>query len=515
MVRNAKPRLTSRSKGTPSTTGVSNPDVVADHGPKKKAATQKISSKKPVSGKDSKNIVDVINQYAAKNARLTYDYEATPGETKKLTKAEKQSIEAWSGEQKHKVRDAWMAGMLAANKEQHGHEGVFQAKELQNLTVGIPMPCLALEFLFKNDCWPLSTLAIINGDWGSCKSAFLFEIYRWFADCNGGGFHYDVESKMSHDLFCGILRINPQQGDDSPVIVHRVKSMEDWQRRLTFDVKLAKKRMIGTKDEPGPGRTIPICFGIDSVSGKGSEEIEKKMLEKGTVGREFPAEALFTSRYLKHLPQQMDNWPFSVVFISQLTQDMAAAEGGRPSRSGDGKKMPGPSRTAYQETYEIRNEVWKSKINTANFDGIGIRMRCSKNALGETGKSIRTRMIWWDDEIGVNQKGLPIYHTKYKWDWNWATVNMLYELDEKFKKRLKRQGFVLNVKSPTADVECEAQCDALGMGKEFASWNRVGGLIHSNPEIMAMLRNELRIIHRPIMQGNYIEQIDSLRGDLP
>jgi len=128
--------------------------------------------------------------------------------------------------------------------------------------------------------------------------------------------------------------------------------------------------------------------------------------------------------------------------------------------------------------------------------------------LAPTNRRIRSRFIWWTelDDNGEPQQ----YHV---WDWNWSTVSILHEIMTTHKgpekQRLKDLGWAMEVKSPSADIECLASVPLLGMKKgDFLPWQDVGQMIHESPEVMAILRKGLGVETRRTMSlGENYESI--------
>ena len=87
-------------------------------------------------------------------------------------------------------------------------------------------------------------------------------------------------------------------------------SIDDWQQRLTASIDAMKGAMDGTAADPGPGRTFPVMYSVDSIMGKLTAESQRKIAEEGFAGRGFPIEALAISRYLSSVPSWLDGWPF-------------------------------------------------------------------------------------------------------------------------------------------------------------------------------------------------------------
>lgn len=486
------------------------------------AEPQPIAAPEPAAGKkkfkvdkniDAPTTINTSKPKSGLETRRIHDYDTAHGmKRKKLTKAAQKSLAEWSGDMHMRKRDTYFQAQGALAKERFGHASVFNGNELNSLLVGIPMPSLALEWATENDVFPLSQVVIICGRWGTCKSALLYEIFRWFAAMGGGAIHHENETKFSEDLCTSIMGID-MHNPACPIIVNKCTSVEDWQERMTFFLKDQKKRLIGTKEAPGPGRTIPVCFSVDSVMGKSSVEKQEKIQAHGSAGRDGPVESLKISGYFQAMSHEFDNWPFSLVLVNHLKPKVTM---GGEDDGGDSETSPGGKFVRFQESFELRTSVWKSKIDTSQFDGIGIRIHCAKNSFGVTGRKIKTRMLWWDEEIGQHPKtGQPLYQRRTKWDWDWSTITTLNELPDKMKARLKKADFHLAVKSPTADVECLAQSRTLGMGKDdWESFQVVGAMIRQNEDVKDLLRTALSIKRRALLRGDYLEQLDQLKQKL-
>ena len=481
-------------------------DEFEDQAPTKKTAVKKKTStkKKTASGSDEIEEETLIGQ-RKRRKRRTHNYDAnspeTKGKKKKLSKKAKKSLEIWQGENRSRARDLFFIAQSNIAKAKFGHHSVFAANEANALVIGIPVPCLGIEWLLQQDVLPLSAVLMIAGKWRTCKSALLYEIFRWFDKANGGAILMENETKYSPDLCGSIMGFKPGQ---VPIIVNRCTSMDDWQNRLTYYVKEQKRLLIGTQEEPGPGRTIPICFAVDSVLGKSTDETKSRIQKDGHSTKSYPEEARSLTQYLQATSDAYDNWPFSLAMVNHLKKEIT-------EDSGDHNKKPGGDMQSFQASFEFITSTWRGKIETEHFDGIGVRIECSKNSLGVTGRKIKTRMLWWYEW----DEDYEDHIQRTVWDWDWTTVTTLNELPNKWKNRLKERGFVLKVKSPMADVECLANCRAVGMAKdEYLTFSEVGALIRQNEELSEEIRIALAIKRRALMEGDYLEQLNELTEEL-
>jgi hypothetical protein len=401
--------------------------------------------------------------------------------------------EKWHGKQN--IRNTMMDNFVAAAKEKFGATRVFGSrKELEQLCVGIPTPSLPMEYVIANDILPFA-LIMLAGSWGSCKTSLLFEFFRWVYESNGIEFHVDVEHKFDGDFACNIMRAPPGL---QPYISNRAHSTEEWQNMLTHYANEAKKALTGTKEEPGPGLTVPVAMGLDSLAAGLSEEIQDKVFAAGHAGRAHPVDALKNKNFINAFVPQMADWPFMLLIVNHLktkTDDQGIEH----------KYTLGGGNVNFRESIELHNSVWKSKFKNNQFEGIGVKIACAKNSFGPTHRSIKTRFIWWYEEDPNTGELIQ----QVTWDWDWSICDLLNSAEGIYKKRLQDRGINIKTKSPTADVECMANLTALGMGKEeYLNYQEVGRMIHENPKICADIREALSIKVRPkLINGIALDKI--------
>lgn len=400
----------------------------------------------------------------------------------------------WSEANKVATRDKLMMGMIQAAQKKFGTSKVFGSRaQIEQLAIGIPVPSLAFEYLIGNDIFPFC-MVMLAGQWGTCKSALLYEIFRWFYEQGGWPFHTDTEFKFDADFACSIMRA---AASTLPVTSARASSLEEMQRMLTHFLKESKSICTGSKEEPGPGKTVPMCFGIDSLVGAASEEVSEKIMTKGNADRSFPIAALKNSGYLTAIKREFDGWPFSLVIVNHLKQ--------QTTDSGDKQDYtPGGQAFNFHESFEIHTSKWRSNISNGSFEGVGIRLKCAKNSFGPTGRKIKTRFIWWIED---DADGHP--HDKHIWDWEWALCTLLNETQGVERQRLRDRGLLLTAKSPAADVECMANFPAIGMSKkDFLPFQDVGRMIQQDPAVCDLIRDALNIKRRHSLGSMSFDQIE-------
>jgi hypothetical protein len=362
--------------------------------------------------------------------------------------------------------------------------------------IGLPMPSLTMEYLFQMDVFPLSNFLQVSGPPSSCKTGLLVEFMRWFCLAGGGGHFQDAELKLSESWVRSILA-----NDEffSRIPIDRPQSMNEWQQNFNFYLQVHKKHMTGTKDDPGPGRVIPICLGLDSLVARSTDEVHEKITSEGSAGRGHPVDTMSITRFFKAKLADIEGWPFTVVVINHTM----------PKMDGDGPwdtREPGGEFVKFQQTYHIGcNKA--GELSTAKFKGKTVALNCKKNGYGEGDRRARSRVLWrYEDVEGESDPRQVTW-----WDWNWSICDLLVHLKDwkqpMLAQRLRDSGVVLEAKSPDADVEPLAQCKALGMGKnDWLSYSEVGAMLHANEEVRNKIRRALAIRRRPVLDGVYYQQ---------
>lgn len=404
---------------------------------------------------------------------------------RRLSKKSKETLRSrWNQKNSAVSRDGMMSQLLNSARDKFGSDRVFGSREeLEQLCVGVPTPSLAFEYMIANDIFPLQSVMMLAGSWGTCKSALSYEFFRWIYELSGVSVHIDTEDKFDGEFASDIMRV---PHGVNPIISSRANSLEQMQQMLTHYLQQVQKTMIGTKENPGPGKIVPCCFTIDSLAAAASEENQEKILKAGNAGRAHPVEALKNTGYLKSIKKQFEGWPFTLLIVNHLkekTDDMGRSH----------KYTLGGEAFNFHESFQLENSVWKAKFKNSKFSGIGIRIKCSKNSFGPTGRQIRTRFLWWveDDE----ETGQP--RDVFLWDWNWALCTLLNEAEGSEKQRLQARGIHIKCKSPAADVECLANMQILGMGKdEYLPFQEVGQMIQDNEKVCELIRDALNIKRR-------------------
>lgn len=443
---------------------------------------------------------------------------------RKLKKKQQDQVDlTWKGKNRGKAIDIFFKTKAEKARQKFGHSSVLIGDSTEGLVIGIPCPSLAFEYVIAQACFPLGLVIVLVARHGVGKSALVAEFGRWFHEAGGGMELVENETKFNPHWYKSIL--TPEVYDKMPL--YRSTSLEDSQRKLTYGVSSAKHLMEGTLTDPGPGRTIPIMWAIDSLMGKQSEEVQEKILGKlgedgkrgskgeGAASRAHPVEALKITQYFKTIASEFDEWPFSLVLVNHLkskTDDM-----GHELRS-----KAGGAHIDFQESFELELTKLgghKKKIQCAEFEGVPLSISCEKNSFGPTHRRIQTRLLWWYEDDHTTPDG---YVQRTSWDWDWSTVHLLDSLMNgensipMLKKNLKEMDFHLEVTS-RGDMDNAAWSKSVGhKNKDHAvRWAELGAMIRADTELTNKLRHALRISHRPLLAGDYLAQLEEMTESLP
>lgn len=384
--------------------------------------------------------------------------------------------------------DECLASIIIDAKRNLGDDKVFTGRESEARLVGIYLPALCLRYFYQCNIMPLSRMEQITGIQESCKTAFLYEKYRWIR-CNGGKtYHIENESKDSD-----ALRMSMMNYDYNAVDLFISESLEEWQSYLTYlsDPKSIKAALMGTKDKPGPGKTIPIGLGVDSLTAKASREVQDKMAESGFADRVHPVDALKISSYLKYFPQRIVGWPFWFGCINHL----------KPQKNAMGAidyHTPGGYSVKFQETFEVRLQRI-ADIDSGD-NGVLIKFVTQKNSLGPGRKTIQAAFRWFFDPETGKQKSY--------WDWNAATIELL---DKGLKTGALRSAChdVVDIRTKSAGGK-RVWSKTLGIPESDAvPYSHAGAILETRADLMADLHRILGVREYSIFKPgvDYTQQL--------
>lgn len=496
-------------------------------------ADDKPAAKKPIVEDDDEAPKSKPKWLKPKTAAEVATHVVDLDKERKLTKKQKIQLEAWQGAGRGKQLDILIQRHVEGCRKKFGHHAVMMGSDTDKLVLSIPMygghgpkaahypGCLPMEYVLGQDGFLLGLCYQIVAKYGVGKSAKLAEIMRWFNLAGGGAELEEAEDKFNPIWYRSIM------GDEEyeRMIYNHCTSVEDWQRRLTFGTKSMQNLLLGTAEEPGPGRTVPFVLGVDSIMGKSSEETQENILgapgkngKRGKTGtgnasRGFPIEALVITRYMRTYPGLLSNWPFSLVLVNHLRIN-------KDDAGNTVRQKAGGEQVNFQESFELELKKvggHKKMIRTADWEGFPLEISNEKNSFGVGHRKIQTRLIWWYEDDPETGK----WKQKTIWDWDWATVHMLWhntagdKADPGIKANLADMGFHLSCPK-TSDIENLAWSKTLGMKEGDAMpWSELGALIREDAGLMNKLRDALRIVRRPRLKGDYLQQLNKLAVEAP
>jgi len=393
----------------------------------------------------------------------------------------------WSEESREGAVNNMFAAMRNRAQEELG-SSVSIGSDDENKLVGLPLPSLALKYLFQSTVFPLSRILQITGEEGSAKSAFLYEIMRWHMVYGGGAALAENENKDSPELRKSIFRWDPsflQRCVAAPTF-----SLEEWQAALTTFMAASRAWM---DDPAGPGRTIPTCLGVDSIMATATNAEIAAVEKEGFAVRGFAIAANLIARYMRTMPKQIKDYPFTIVGTNHLKPATTAQ--GLPTTT-----TPGGKAVKFMETYEIemKRAYGKHDIDLLDYSGLRLKLTARKNSLGPSRKSITAELLWWyhlDEATGdVKQQTV--------WDWNTATVEMILAFDTAPGKKsiYNRLREITGIQASSRGRK-EAYSSVLGIPKaDPQPYRVVGELLEQRLDLMPAIYHTLSIAQRVAFQ---------------
>lgn len=337
-----------------------------------------------------------------------------------------------------------------------------------NAVVGIPLQAISLQYLFSNDVFPLGRMTELVGVSESCKTAFLFEIFRWHvynctdsrpfdpAGLHGGYIHNLAEPRDSPDLRASIMRL----GARNPFPVFKAACVEDWQKRCSDWIKRAEE-MFEAGSMP-----YPVCLGQDSLTAVTTKNEMDATWKQGYAEPTYAQIAKSINLWTKVFFPKMEPWPVSFVAVNHMKENKA-------SNGAIIRTIPGGAALKYASTFMFRLQR-KSDIELIGESGRIIEIVTEKNSLSPANhEKLIVRMTWTYDEEGEQ---ITI------WDWHDATIELLISFDGSRKKRLM-DIVPLELVDKTRRT---ADCAPLGLKK--ASWSEIGAAIMQDPQMVKELQ---------------------------
>jgi len=354
--------------------------------------------------------------------------------------------------------------------------------------VGLPLPGLSLRYLFQSSTFPLSRIIQITGEEGSAKSAFLYEIFRWHMVYGGGAVLAENENKDSPELRSSILQWNAQWLQR--MVVKSTYMMEGWQDVFTKFIDLARDQQ---DNADGPGRTVPICFGVDSLMATAPQAEIDAVRKEGHSMRGYALAANLIARYMRTMPERIAKYPFTMAGTNHLKP-------GTDMRGLPTAAIPGGKAVKFMESFEIEmKKAYGSDIDKLEYGGLRLKLTARKNSLGPSRKSITAELLWWYEDIGNGE-----FKQQTAWDWDTATVEMLLSFENaKGKKTIYNRLMEICGLKIASKSQRTAYSTILNIPKSDPQLYRVvGAAIEQRPDILTQLYQVLGItVRRPFQPG--------------
>lgn len=262
----------------------------------------------------------------------------------------------------------------------------------------LPVPAFIIRYLLQNTGLPLACVYQVVGPQGCYKSTFAIEMLRWHRLCGGYGQLNEAETKPTPELRNSVLN-----WDQGAVNIEDCASFEDWQRRTTFMTNEFKRYCEKVN---GPGRTIPFCIIVDSLTGKASEHTLKNIRKDGHAGMHFPVEAKQMADFLRAYPQELLGWPISFVGVNHMKLNRD------PQTGMVDANIPGGWSLKFQCAAIIEMSRIGKIQEFANYKAATVSFNTYKNSYGADNTRINVRFKTWHQE---DAPGVWRLHSRFEW----------------------------------------------------------------------------------------------------
>jgi len=368
-----------------------------------------------------------------------------------------------------------------------GHDEVLQV---------LPVPAFSMRYLLQNEGLPLSCIYQVVGPQASYKSTLAAEIIRWHRICGGAGLLCEAETKATPQLRNAVLNYDPKA-----VRVEDCLTFEDWQKKTIMYTNQLQKNMDAAN---GPGRVVPWCAVVDSLTGKASEHTLKNIAKKGHADLHFPVEARQMADFMRAYPQMLLGWPFTFVGVNHL----------KVQRNPDGSvdmAIPGGWALKFQCAAIIEMERIGSIKEFSTYKAATVRMSMIKNSYGPEDARIQVRFKTWLQEDAPEVFRL---HARFEW---WE-ASILFLATGAGLPKAKAERIVPRMKE-ACDIHEKAGgsagklywSKALGVPSSDAmSAHDLGVMLETRPDVLGDLYDVCGIARRQFFQPgiDYLKQQD-------
>lgn len=380
------------------------------------------------------------------------------------------------------MTDELFLAMRDAGIDKLGRTDIAIGADCEAMTVGLPLPSLALRYLFQSTVFSLGRIIQLIGKEGSCKSAFLYELYRWHCVYGGGYAHIENENKDSPLLRNSILERNPvwtRRGLMCPS-----RSLEEWQNALTYytDYFMTEMNRAG-----GPGRILPTILGVDSLTGTSPEAEQAKTVAEGHASRGYPLMANLITRYMRDRSTVHRGYPITIASTNHLKVN-------KDDRGMNQKTTPSSGQVDFMATYiiEMARAIGGGDIDQIQGEkrtGLRLSLTATKNSLGPSRRRIDAEFIWWWER---DEQDHP--RQCHRWDWDTAAIEMLVRLGDNRKADATEVNKIIHLNAKKTHPRT-VWSKTLGIPEASPlSWREAGQILESRTDILHALYPELGIL---------------------
>jgi len=341
-------------------------------------------------------------------------------------------------------------------------------KSSQRRFIGLKSPSLLFEYLIANSVFPLGKVVQLYGEPKVGKSGVSFAFGDLFLRQGGYVIILDTENKLNEDWLSSI--VDEQYLDR--VIITPCQTVDEWQTKVTDSIKLVRRefKSLATK-HGGSGMLFPVLIVVDSISGVAFGKSAETILKRGFADREFPAEALSISRYLKVISPEIARLPVTLLLVNHW----------KPGKDDKGKLIdhrPGGKAPDFHTSFSFLVQALKKYRSGATHYNM-LKMTCTHNSFGEDKRSVAVRLEWKFDDEGQQRTRL---------NFGRALIEFLLGLEGSVGTRVKK---LLGLGEVRTGVSFATE---LGIGrKDAVSHGDLAQVIESNGEVLEELRKILSI----------------------
>ncbi len=362
----------------------------------------------------------------------------------------------------------FMKIQLAAAQKKHGKANCYVAKDHYIRQFGIPLPSLALQYMYGVENLPMGRFYGFTGATQSMKSSICFWLLRNIMEQGGLGLLVETERKVSDTLMEGIIGkyINA-------LLQFNAMSLEQAEQMVNDAFGFYKKN--------APERNFPYGICWDSLRGVLSQETSKKIDKEGGVSKQFSSEANSLSKFFAKMVEELSFWPMVLFFVQH---EKKKQDGGNGPGAAHAKSSLGGDAPAFHSTVLTRCAVIKKNEEGAANPYADVQFKTTKNNLGLLGKRVNVT-IHFDQR--TTEDGLQVHN--YWFNWAKADCDML--LSDKLANK-SGVNKVLNLEEHSSN-KGYYRCPELGVKKATAS--EVIELLNApeNEQLLKNLKRALRI----------------------